>query len=157
MPHSSARSITTIALYTLQAENSSPSWRCFALRTFLCRPAVVLLTVLLCLVCISAAPQTDVPKPSPEVQALLDQGTAAEKGYRWEEALHLYEAALANARERQNRAGEGTALHDIGSVYLNTSRPQQALEYLQQALSIRKAIGDRGGEGGTLTNIGVAY
>jgi hypothetical protein len=46
------------------------------------------------------------PKPLPEVQALLDQGSQALLLSRQDEAARLYEQALQQARELKDRKGE---------------------------------------------------
>jgi len=128
-----------------------------AFRTSFATLVVVLWSVLWCLLCAPALSQTDVPKPTPEVQTLIRAGEAAGKSYHWEEALRSYNAALEQARERQDRAGEGAALHRIGNAYLNMGQLRKALEVYPQAQAIYHAIGERRGEAATLTNQGIAH
>ena len=98
-----------------------------------------------------------VPKPHPEVQALLDQGRAARAASGTEEALRLYQEALEKSRLLNDRAGEGRALLDIGNVYNATGQPQKALEFHQQALLLYLQAGDKAGEANALGNIGTDY
>src|SRR5438445_548718 len=81
-----------------------------------------------------SAAQTAPPKPNPEVQALLDKANAPAKQSKWPEALKGYDEALAAARRLLDKVGEGTALNNIGNVYLNSGQPQKALIYYEQVL-----------------------
>jgi CHAT domain-containing protein len=97
----------------------------------------------------------DTPKPTPEVQALLDQGKQAAQKYQFDQALRLYNEALEKARALKDKPGEAATLHKIGIVYYYSGQPQKALEFFQQALPLRRVVGDKAGEAWTLT--GMAY
>ncbi len=101
--------------------------------------------------------QNPVPKPSPEVQALLDKANQARAASRSEEALRLYTEALEKSRTLHDTAGEASTLFSIGSVYHVTGQPQKALESYQQALPLFRQAGDKAGEASTLTNIGLVF
>ena len=74
-----------------------------------------------------------------------------------EEALETYEQALAILREVGDRAGEGTALDNIATVYDELGRYEEALKSYEQALAVRREVGDRAGEGVTLNGIAAVY
>ncbi len=79
-------------------------------------------------------------------------GPAAEMK-RGERALEYYEQALAIRREVGDRAGEATALTNLGDAFDGLGDPQRALELYEQALAIRREVGDRAGEAATLTKL----
>ena len=83
------------------------------------------------------------PKPTPEVQALLNKAVAAQEKSDFKETLRLAEEALALAKERKDRCGEGVALRRIGLAYGSLGKKDRSLDFTQQALSIAKEIGDR--------------
>jgi CHAT domain-containing protein/Tfp pilus assembly protein PilF len=99
----------------------------------------------------------DTPKPTPEVQALLDKAEQAEAAYKHNDALRLYNEALAKAHALQDKPGEAWTLTNVGVVYYSTGQPQKALECFEQALPLHRSVGDRIGEADTLNNIGNAY
>ncbi|MGD0700623.1 MAG: tetratricopeptide repeat protein [Trebonia sp.] len=71
------------------------------------------------------------------------------------EALIIFGHALGAARRTGDRAGEATALLEIGIVNGQQSRYQQAADQHQQALALFRAVADRAGEARTLGNLGV--
>ena len=68
-------------------------------------------------------------------------------------ALHYLEKRLIDARNKNDRKGEGTTLNNISQIYDAKGDYDTALRYLEQSLKIRQDIGDRPGEGVTLNNI----
>ena len=94
---------------------------------------------------------------SSDLADLLARGHAAHDTGLYKEALNFYNQALVISREVGDRAGEGTALNNIGAVYRSQGQYDQALEYYKQALVIFREVGDRAGEGTTLNNIGAVY
>jgi CHAT domain-containing protein/tetratricopeptide (TPR) repeat protein len=74
-----------------------------------------------------------------------------------EQALKLYQQALAIYQENKYPAGIAVTLNHLGRVYTNTGKYNQAIESNQQALTNYKAVGDRTGEGVTLSNLGQIY
>src|ERR1041385_4654212 len=83
------------------------------------------------------------PKPTPEVQNLLDQANKAENAYHHDEALQLYSQALTLARTRKDPAGEARTLDNLGVIYRATGQPRKAVEFFQPALATERAIGDK--------------
>jgi tetratricopeptide (TPR) repeat protein len=53
--------------------------------------------------------------------------------------------------------GEGTALHNIGEIYLQMRRYRQALAFFEQALTIYQKLSNRKGEAKVLESIATAY
>ena len=66
---------------------------------------------------IPQAPQTQAPKPTPEVAAILERASQAAKAKRNDEAQRLYDEALAKAREASDAAGCAAALKRSGDLY----------------------------------------
>ncbi|MEO1416346.1 MAG: CHAT domain-containing protein [Bacteroidota bacterium] len=71
-----------------------------------------------------------------------------------------YSLALTLLKVQQNqykkigdKAGEGTTLNNISSIYQRRGEYETALTFLKQSLDIRREIGDKAGEGTTLNNI----
>ena len=91
----------------------------------------------------TASPAQTPPKPTSEVQALLHKAVAAQEKSDFKETLRLAEEALALAKERKDRCGEGVALRRIGLAYGSLGKKDRSLDFTQQALSIAKEIGDR--------------
>ncbi len=74
-----------------------------------------------------------------------------------EQALEVYQQALAIHREVGNRPMEGTTLNNIGLVHSALGQKDKALDFYQQALAIHREVGNRPGEGTTLTNLAAVY
>jgi tetratricopeptide (TPR) repeat protein/transcriptional regulator with XRE-family HTH domain len=72
------------------------------------------------------------------------------------EAITIYRHALDAARSAGDRAGEATALTQIGVIYWEQSRLQQAYDHYRQALALFRAEGDRAGEAQALGGIGAS-
>ena len=111
----------------------------------------LLLTILtlLALVAVACSTQTT----SPKVADLNDRGLDAHNQGKYREALENFQQALATAREVGNRAGEGTALNNIGAVHKARGQYDQALQNYQQALVIAREVGYKALEEAVLTNI----
>ena len=67
------------------------------------------------------------------------------------------EAALAAARQLQNRQAEVVHLGNLGNAYSDLGEPRRAVEYFEEHLAIAREIGDKRGEGNSLGNLGNAY
>jgi CHAT domain-containing protein/Tfp pilus assembly protein PilF len=74
-----------------------------------------------------------------------------------EQALKLYQQALAIYQANKYPLGIAVTLNHIGRIHTNTGKYNQAIEANQQALTNYKAVGDRTGEGVTLSNLGQIY
>jgi CHAT domain-containing protein/Tfp pilus assembly protein PilF len=104
-----------------------------------------------------AVAQNTVPKPTPEVQALLDNAkTAMEKG-DFKESLAIAERALVLSKERKDRAGEGIALRRVGIGHDFAGHRDEALGDYLQACEIAKELGDKLNEVWALINAGGVY
>jgi tetratricopeptide (TPR) repeat protein len=73
------------------------------------------------------------------------------------ERISWLEIALAAARRLQDRAGEGTALGNLGTAYADLGETHRAIQFHEQYLAIAREIGDRRGEGAVLGNLGIDY
>ena len=73
------------------------------------------------------------------------------------ERIVWLEAALAAARHRGDRRGEGSALRNLGLAHAALGDARKAIEFHEQALGIDRMIGDRQGEGSDLSNLGNSY
>ena len=71
-----------------------------------------------------------------------------------EEAIKKYQEAIEFYRAAGERAGEGSALTNIGVVYNQLGERQKALEYLNQALRLHRLVGDKREEARTFTYMG---
>ena len=78
------------------------------------------------------------------------------KPARREEAIKKYEEAIAFYRVAGERAGEASALTNIGVIYNQLGERQKALEYLAMALALHKLVGNQHEEVRTLTYMGFA-
>lgn len=76
---------------------------------------------------------------------------------KYTETLPLFEQSLYLCREIGNKAGEGTALHNIAALHHVRGDYNKALPLFEQSLAIRREIGDREGEGRTLNGISQIY
>lgn len=104
-----------------------------------------------------ALAQTDTDARRAEALELNNRGAQLDAVGRYEEALVLYERALAVVREIGERSGEAAILNNIGLVYNALGQYEQALELYEQTLAILIEVGDRAREGFTLNNIGFVY
>jgi tetratricopeptide (TPR) repeat protein/GTPase SAR1 family protein len=71
----------------------------------------------------------------------------------YEQALNLYQNALAGYREIGDKSGEGTTLNNISQIFKARGDYETALKYLEQSLKIRQEIGDKSGYATTLHNM----
>jgi tetratricopeptide (TPR) repeat protein len=67
------------------------------------------------------------------------------------------EAALAAARQLNDRAAEGWHLGTLGLAYSALGEQRRAIEYNEMYLAITREISDRRNEGVALGNLGIAY
>ncbi len=84
-------------------------------------------------------------------------GEAYEHTHAYGEALVHYQKALDLARKKNNLAGQGRALINLGNSLRYSGRPEPAIEFYEQGLEIYQEIGDRKGEANSLGNLGNAY
>jgi CHAT domain-containing protein/tetratricopeptide (TPR) repeat protein len=76
---------------------------------------------------------------------------------QYDQAIPRYEQVLAIRRELQDRAGEATALANLGFAYMITNRFDQAAVWYEQALAVQRELKDRGDEATTLDRMAYAY
>ena len=105
---------------------------------------------------IPQAPQTQAPKPTPEVAAILERASQAAKAKRNDEAQRLYDEALAKAREASDAAGCAAALKRSGDLYNATDDRAKARERFEQAIPFFHQVGDASGEAWTLRELSIA-
>ncbi len=67
------------------------------------------------------------------------------------------DAALAAARQLQDRAAERVHLCNLGLAYHALGEYRRAIEFHEKHLTIARELGDRRGEGSALGNLGIAY
>jgi len=97
------------------------------------------------------------PKPTPEVQKLLDEGRTAEKKYERTTAVRNFEQARDKAQQMRDVAGEATALRDLGTVFDNLGQLQKGLEFNRLALPLFRQIGNKNAEANVIGNMGIIY
>lgn len=96
-----------------------------------------------------------------QTRRVIEAQLATANGYRtkgeYEQALRLFSAVLADARQLGDSVLVGSALNGTGIVYSMQSRLPLALEYLQQALALRTALNDSVQLIYTLNTLGIVY
>jgi CHAT domain-containing protein len=118
-------------------------------RSALCLPGIVLLCV------ITAFAQQDPLTAGRAAYAEAERARLAKPAQR-QEAIKKYEEAIEFYRAAGERAGEASALTNIGVVYNQLGERQKALDYLSHALSLHKLVGDQREQARTLTYMGFA-
>jgi tetratricopeptide (TPR) repeat protein len=95
---------------------------------------------------------------NPDVEKLLKQADSQADQGNPEAALQSYQEALALAKAKGDRLGEGNSIHRIGSLYLyDLKSPEKARPYYQKALEIAQSIPDSLLEAKALLNLGNTY
>ena len=89
-----------------------------------------------------------------EAWALRMLGVLNEQRSRPEEAIALFERALAIYRSMNDRAGEASCLNGLG-IALRSSRRPGAEEAMREAVTIREQLGDVGGLVNSRNNLGI--
>lgn len=92
-----------------------------------------------------------------EADRLLDQGTQYFNQGRLQDALTIWEQALARYRALADRQGEAAALGSIGNAYYFQGQYDRAMEGYQQSLAIARDLGNRQGEAVALGGLGNTY
>jgi tetratricopeptide (TPR) repeat protein len=95
--------------------------------------------------------------PSLQMANLGGLGHAYHALGRVEDAIKLYEEALAIAREIGDRRREGFLLGNIGRAYRDLGQVERAIPLLEKALAIAKEVDDPRETSDRLGNLGVAY
>jgi S1-C subfamily serine protease len=95
---------------------------------------------------------------NPDVEKLLKQADSQADQGNPEAALQSYQQALALAKSKGDRLGEGNSIHRIGSLYLyDLKSPEKARPYYQKALEIAQSISNLLLEAKALLNFGNTY
>jgi tetratricopeptide (TPR) repeat protein len=100
------------------------------------------------------------PRPTPEVRALVNKALAALDDRDPKAAVRLSEEAMAMARARRDGYGEGDAARVLFQAYYADSQPRKALELLeryQKTVSTRQKAGDRKGAADALAVLGTLH
>ena len=74
-----------------------------------------------------------------------------------QEALQLWEQALAVYRNIGNAQGEGGALYSLGDIYNALGNNEKSIAYLEQALNVYQMLEDRHMEASSLLALGHVY
>lgn len=91
-----------------------------------------------------------------EAKRLYQEGIQLYRNQRFNEALEIFQQALAIFREIENRGNIGATLNNIGLIYDQLNQPKEALDYYEEALE-NTPSSDLEGSGNTLYNIAVVY
>lgn len=103
----------------------------------------------------AAKPAREAPKPSAQVQALIDAGHKVQnvKPAGLDMAEKRYSEAADIARQLQDKVGESVALRNLGNIARLRGQAAKALNLYDQSLTITRATGNKYGEADTLYNI----
>ena len=118
---------------------------------------VVVLVCLLVLIAVGVFAQGDDGNTWDDAVELFNQAMEAYSQARFQDAIDLFEEALAIVRALDKYYAESAILNAIGVCYHSLSDYQKAIEYHEQSLAIERDIGDRSGEAASLTNLGSCY
>lgn len=95
-------------------------------------------------------------KPTPPVQALLDDGIKQDKASKLDDAEKLFAQALDVARKAVDRKGESSALYRLGVLAAKRNQYAQAIKFYEDSLAISREISDKPGEAAALKSMGIA-
>ena len=84
-------------------------------------------------------------------------GTSRRVFSSYEEAIQYLKLSVENAKEMGNRAEEGRAHGDLGTVYRRTGDKKAAIYHYELYLNISKEVRDRDGEARACSNLGNVY
>jgi len=113
-------------------------------------------TTVLAAVCLAALVTT----PLPAQESADDVLARAREIYVEEgpdEAVPVYEEALALYRQADDRLGEAITIGYLGNCYKRQGNYDRALESLRRALTMKRELGDRLEEGKTLSHLGLVF
>jgi CHAT domain-containing protein len=74
-----------------------------------------------------------------------------------EQAVQRFEQSIPLWQSAGDRAGEATALNQIGVIHQSLGDNPRALEYLQRAVALGRAVGEDGRLAETLSDLGAVY
>jgi tetratricopeptide (TPR) repeat protein len=69
-------------------------------------------------------------------------------------SIAYYPQTLQIAQELHDKAGQGRALGNMGSVYYSLGEYDKALEHYQQLVQVAQELHDKAGQGSALGNMG---
>ncbi len=99
----------------------------------------------------------NVPKPTPEVQALLDKSAAARDARKYDEAVPLAQQAIQLAQLSKDKEGEAAVRLSLGKTYVAANQAQKGLDEYAAALTLFRSAGDRPGEAQATAGCGTAW
>src|ERR1044072_8707164 len=114
---------------------------------------IVLLFIVICVTAAFAQEQRDPLTAGRTAFAEAERARLAKPANR-QEAIKKYEEAIEFYRAAGERAGEDSALTNIGVVYNQLGEKHKALEYLNLALPLHRLVGDKREEAPTFTDMG---
>lgn len=95
--------------------------------------------------------------PDLKIRGLIAWGLALWRRGALDEAQHHLEKALSLAHAQNNKAGEATSLHHLGTVSYYFGDLENARKYLEEALELRRQLEALPDQAGSLTNLVGVY
>jgi CHAT domain-containing protein/tetratricopeptide (TPR) repeat protein len=90
-------------------------------------------------------------------EQLLQQGNSQYQVGQFDAALTSWDQARKFYQQSQDIRGEGTALANLGTVYVTLERYKETIATLETYLPIARSLNDKRGEAQALSNLGIAY
>ena len=94
------------------------------------------------------------PKPTPEVQALLDQARPLRNANKLAEAEPLYQQARDKALALKDKAGEAMTMVGYAALLQRKNQLPESLKLLEQALVLAREIGAKFSEAAAIQGLG---
>lgn len=126
-----------------------------------------LATIAIVLMAITAVAAHPLVSPSVSVTAAISDATSADQWLQQgntqyqaghiEAAIQLWHQARTAYQRRQNDAGEGAALANLGAAYVKLEHYRDAIGVLESLRSLAPALNDRHTEAQAFGNLGIAY
>ena len=88
------------------------------------------------------------------VQQLFEKARTLDERRQYNEAIAVWNQALAASRELSDREREAASLNGLAASHENLGQSEKAFAFYDQALAVCRVIGDRLGEGHALRNMG---
>jgi tetratricopeptide (TPR) repeat protein len=92
-----------------------------------------------------------------EAALLSQRAIALSQQGRLQEAVDVFQRALAIWQELGELKAVAETLNALGSLYLQQQLVREALGHFQSSLNIMRGLGDRQGEASAVANLGVAF
>ena len=100
---------------------------------------------------------SELPNPDEGGTFFIERGHASLRQGQYQQAIELFQQALALARELENRQEEATSLSGLGDTYESLGEYEQAIKFHQQALAIQQEINNPRGQAVSLSGLGNSY